>query len=182
MMAELWDILDKNGSKTGRLHERGKPLGPDDYFLFVHVWILNDQGKFLLSKRAAEPIDKWHITGGAAIAGDDSLTAALREAKEEIGIDLYPDSAQLYKRITKASDIGGHNFSDIWLFRQQVDISKVILQPEEISDVMWADCEQIKQIIAQGDFAEPEKWYPYINEFLEQIAPENNTKPEGVGR
>lgn len=25
-MVELWDILDKNGNVTGRVHERGKPM------------------------------------------------------------------------------------------------------------------------------------------------------------
>ena len=43
-MAELWDILDENGNKTGRLHERGKPMNKGEYHLEVSVWIENDNG------------------------------------------------------------------------------------------------------------------------------------------
>lgn len=48
----------------------------------------------------------WETTGGSAVAGDDSLTAALRETKEELGIDLaesrfysgiaHPDCIKLF--------------------------------------------------------------------------------------
>ena len=40
--------------------------------------------------------EKWETTGGSALAGDDSLTAALRETKEELGIDLDPQKGVLF--------------------------------------------------------------------------------------
>ena len=51
-MPEMWDIVDQNGNKTGRLHERGRPMQKGEYPLSVSVWILNRQGEFLISKRA----------------------------------------------------------------------------------------------------------------------------------
>jgi serine/threonine-protein kinase len=36
-MAELWDILDINRNKTGRLHERGKPMDAGDCHFIVQV-------------------------------------------------------------------------------------------------------------------------------------------------
>ena len=38
-MAELWDLYDADGQKTGRFHERGKPLPPGGYHIIIHVWI-----------------------------------------------------------------------------------------------------------------------------------------------
>jgi len=183
-MAELWDILDAKGNKTGRLHERGKPLADNDYFLTVQIWILNRNNEFLLAKRTPERNGKWHTPGGCVIAGEDSLTCALREAKEEIGIDLDPECAQLYKRITlQGTDYDGYLFADVWLFRQDVDISDTVLQPEEVSDVMWADKGQIEQMLVESTFAMPADWYPYLNdEFLDYVINQNNYTSEGVGK
>jgi hypothetical protein len=36
-MSELWDVYDKNRNKTGRTHERGKPLLKGHYHLVVCV-------------------------------------------------------------------------------------------------------------------------------------------------
>lgn len=32
----------------------------------------------------------WECVGGSVIKGEDSLQGALREAKEEVGVDLLP--------------------------------------------------------------------------------------------
>lgn len=165
-MAELWDILDKNGNKTGRLHERGKPMQKDDYHLIVNIWIINSKGEFLVSKRSEKSGrgGKWHTTGGCAVAGDDSLTAALREVKEEIGITLDPKNGQFFKRVSAQHVNGkGAYFADVWLFRQEVDISSVTLQVEEVCDVMWASEAEIKQM------KKIDKWafdYEYLGELF----------------
>jgi len=36
-MAELWDLYDEYGNKTGKLHERGTPLRAGEYHLVVHI-------------------------------------------------------------------------------------------------------------------------------------------------
>lgn len=64
-MPEMWDIVDQNGNKTGRLHERGRPMQKGEYPLSVSVWILNRQGEFLISKRAPAKTapGMWETTG-----------------------------------------------------------------------------------------------------------------------
>ena len=87
-MAEFWDILNDKGEKTGRIHERGKPMKDGEYHLEVYLWIENDKGEFLISKRSPNksfPL-LWECTGGNAVAGEDSLTTALKEVKEDLGL------------------------------------------------------------------------------------------------
>jgi len=88
---ELLDILNENGNKTGRITERGKIIKKNEYTLVVNVWIKNNKGEFLITKRSPNKKmlpNMWEATCGAVVAGEDSLNAALREVKEEINIDL----------------------------------------------------------------------------------------------
>jgi 8-oxo-dGTP pyrophosphatase MutT (NUDIX family) len=114
-MVELLDVLDENRNKTVRLHERGEPMEAGDCHLIVQIWIMNGNGKFLIQKR---PGGKWETAGGCAVAGEDSISAALRETKEELGIDLTPKNGQLFKQYSEphTNDAGTALF-DIWLFR-----------------------------------------------------------------
>ncbi len=91
-MAEFWDVRDAHGVKLGRLHERGTPMREGEYHLSVTVWIANSRGEFLISKRAPakNSPNMWEPTGGGALAGEESLDAALRETKEELGLTLDP--------------------------------------------------------------------------------------------
>ena len=151
-MTELWDILDENGNKTGQLHERGKPMKDGEYHLEVYVIIENDKGEYLISQRSPNKShpNMWENTGGNAIAGDDSLTTALKEAKEELGITLNPQNGRIIHHHLRCPDCGG--FIDVWLFRQNIDISDVILAPDETIGVIWASRDEINRMIDEGTF------------------------------
>ncbi|HNX14782.1 MAG TPA: NUDIX domain-containing protein [Oscillospiraceae bacterium] len=169
-MAELWDILDKNGNKIGRFQERGKPMQKGEYHLIVNIWIQNSKGEFLVSQRSTGGVwhGLWQTTGGCAVAGDDSLKTALKETREEIGVILDPKNGQRFKRYSAPhTNDDGCYIKDVWLFRQEVDITSVVLQPEETCDAMWASKAQIKQMINDGKFISPIQAYPYLNELFE---------------
>ena len=128
-MAELWDVLDERGNKTGRLHERGKPMQQGEFHLVVHVWIIDKNNEFLIQKRTG---GKWETTGGAAIAGEDSISAALREANEELGVDLTPKNGQLFKQYSRPHTNDAGNFLiNVWIFRQEIELSAVVFQLDE---------------------------------------------------
>ncbi|MCL2571845.1 MAG: NUDIX domain-containing protein [Defluviitaleaceae bacterium] len=169
-MAEFWDILDENGSATGRLHERGKPMGKDEYHLTVQVWIENDKGEYLISQRSPnKPFPNlWECTGGNAVTGDDSLTTALKEVKEELGIILEPQNGRMIKHRLRRCNACNHCLADVWLFRQNVDISTVTLAPDETSGVMWANRDEINRMIDEGTFT---TWgsFAHMDELFEGV-------------
>lgn len=166
-MAELWDIIDESGNVTGRLHERGKPMNKGDYHLEIYVWIENEKGEYLISQRSpnkSKP-NMWECTGGNAVAGDDSLTTALKEVREELGITLDPKKGQMIKHLIPCENPECHGLIDVWLFRQNADISSVILAPDETSNEMWASRDKINRMIDEGTFT---TWglYTYIDELF----------------
>lgn len=163
---ELWDVYDENRNKTGELHRRGEPLGEGQYHLVVHVWILGSDGRFLITKRSPNKgfPNMWESTGGSALAGDDSLTAALREVREETGIALEEASGE---RILSGKRMDF--FRDVWLFRQDVDPESVILQPGETVDKRLASAEEIRELRKRDLFVP----YDYLEELFAGIGIDN---------
>lgn len=154
-MVEFWDIVDEYGHKTGKILEKGKPMQKGDYHLSVTVWIQNHKGEFLISKRTPNEHtpNMWEPTSGSAIAGEDGLTAALRETKEELGISLQPENGRRVLCYTYPHGNGdGAAYIEVWIFYQEVDLSAVTLQPDETCDVKWVDVEHIRQMIEAGNF------------------------------
>jgi len=146
---ELWDVYDAAGRKTGALHRRGDPLAPGEKHLCVHVWIQNEAGDYLITRRAEGKSmpGLWECTGGCALAGEDGLTAALREVREETGIRLDPEKGERLFRFS-----GAHYHCDVWRFRQDFDIEEVVLQPGETADARFAGPRTIRQLNEKGRF------------------------------
>ncbi|MBP3479395.1 MAG: NUDIX domain-containing protein [Oscillospiraceae bacterium] len=156
---EMWDVIDKDRNPTGRLHRRGDFLPPGEYHLVVHVWMRNSQGQYLMTKRSPNKgfPNMWETTGGSALAGDDSLTAALREVREETGLQLDPAKGEMLFSITEDEDI-----CDIWLFHQDFDLSDVVLLEGETCDVKYASKDQILQMRQDGAMVH----YSYLDDLL----------------
>ena len=157
---ELWDVYDGGRRLTGRLHPRGLELGPGDFHLVVHVWMKNSRGEYLLTKRSPGKGygGMWESPGGAAQAGDDSLSACLREIREETGLELIPGKGRIVK-----SYMEDHFFCDVWLFHQDFKLEDVVLQEGETCDCMYAGAEQIIKMHDEGRFVP----FQYIQEILE---------------
>lgn len=102
---ERWDLRDGEGIPTGETMERGEHLKPGQYHLVVHIWVIDGQGRLLIQKRAAHlklMPDVWAATGGSAVAGEDSHTAAARELREELGIETAGEDLRFAGRIRQA--------------------------------------------------------------------------------
>ena len=84
---ELWDIYDENKQRTGRTMQRNDwNMKEGDYHLTVLGVIMRPDGKFLITQRVMTKSwapGWWEVSGGAAVAGEDSKDAVLREVKEE---------------------------------------------------------------------------------------------------
>jgi len=146
---ELWDLYDKNRIKTDRVHKRGIPLAEGDYHIVVHVWIRNNKGEILLTKRHQDKThpNLWECTGGSILVGEDSIEGALREVKEEIGISLLRSNGKLVK--SERRDIY-NNFCDVWMFDQSFEISETELQQDEVSDVKWVTRSELDNIYSSN--------------------------------
>lgn len=147
---EIWDILDKQGRRTGKTVIRGKrSLSKGEYHLVVHIWIVDENGRFLLQKRSNNRSmmrGEWAATGGAAMSGEGSRHAAIRELREELGIHVSRNQMVLIKRMVRK-----YSINDIWAVKVRSDV-RLNLQKEEVAQAKWVEVPVLKEMVQSGNY------------------------------
>jgi isopentenyldiphosphate isomerase len=151
-MMEKWDLYDQDGNKIDKKAHRGDVLEPGEYHLVVSAFIKNSKGDYLISRRSKKKNGggRLETVGGAALEGEDSQAAILREIHEEIGLDVSAAEMTFLKRLkfnSKAS-----YFFDIWMVEKEAELEKLSLQVEEVEEVMWVDRESVEKMINDALF------------------------------
>ncbi len=153
---ELFDLYTAEREKTERKMVRGTTMPEGFYRLVVHVCVFNPEGQMLIQQR--QPFKKgwsnlWDISvGGCAVSGDSSRTAAERETREELGLDI--DLSDERPTLTLHFE---HGFDDYYVITRPGELESLHLQYEEVQTVKWASKEEIKQMIDDGRFIPYEK-------------------------
>lgn len=155
---EPWDVYDGERNLTGRTMRRGEPIAAGDYHLVVYVWVKNAAGEFLLTRRAPNKGygNLWECTGGSAVAGEDSRTAAVREVREETGLSLDPAGGALVHTYRREDA-----FCDVWLFRQEFDLAGVTLQEGETVGARSASRDEVLTLYREKELV-PYAWFEEI--------------------
>ena len=147
---EIIDIYDENKNKTGKIKIRHKETLKDgEYTIGVQAIIINSNKHILISQRAnSKKIEhlKWECNGGALLAGEDVIEGLLREIYEELGIKLQKDKAIFLK--TAKND---HNFKEIYLFEQDVEISQLQFKDGEAEAAKWVDINEFMNMFNNGE-------------------------------
>jgi len=158
---ELWDVYDGNGIKTGKTKQRHESAEEGEYRLVSSLWIINQEGKALIQKRAltkkVNPGD-WNITGGSSNAGETSEEACIREVFEEIGLEVDIRKLKLLTRKfvdkewqkTGLSDRG--IIFDNYIIVSDFNIEDAKIQPQEVSELKWVTVDELIDIHDTGAF------------------------------
>ena len=162
--AEIWDLYDENRELLGKDHVRGEQLPIDGYHLVVHVWIRNSKGEYLIAQRSANrqtyPL-MWECVDGSVIKGEDSLQGALREVKEEVGVDLLPKKGHVILSDIKKIEFGKvvNKIVDIWLFKYDGEVDLSNATTDEVAQVAWMNRSQIKELFDANMFVDTLEYF-----------------------
>jgi len=157
---ELIDILDEDGRKTGIAKAKEVAHKEGLWHRGAHVWVINSQGEILIQHRSPNMEnypDRWDISvAGHLSRGEDSIAGALREVKEEIGLDLAASSLEFLGTTKRQAVLNNetyfdNEFCDIYLVKLDLDIDKFKKQVEEVSDLRWIKIVDLKERVRAND-------------------------------
>ena len=153
-MEEILDIYDENKVKTEKKHIRGNDtLKTNEYVVVVETLILNSKGQILLGQRSENkkrnPL-KWETTQGFVKSGENSKEAAVRELKEELGIDVLEESLNYVKTL---KDVEEHIFKDMFWVKKDIDINEIKFTDGEVVDAKWVDINEFNNMNKSNQLA-----------------------------
>lgn len=119
-----------------------KPIG-------AGVIFLNTKGELLIVK--PDYRDNWLIPGGSVEADESPLQGAIRETKEEIGIDLAsPDLIGVFYKSSKDTRPESLQFMFSGGILSDVDIESIKLQEDEILAYKFLPVEEALTLVSQS--------------------------------
>ena len=160
---ELFDEIREDGSRTGVVKERGVVHEDGSLHPTVHTWIVrsNDKSGYdLLLQKRSECKDSnpgcWDISSAGHVeAGHGYLESAIRELKEELGIDALPEQLREVgtRRCGFESAFYGRPFRDnelsmIYIYEEPVNTAELTLQESEVSETAWMDYKECRRKVA----------------------------------
>lgn len=162
---EMWEVLDCEGNPTGEVMAKNdqKFFERGLCHLGAEVWIINSDNKILIQKRSKQKIiepNVWAMTGGSVKLGENSKETIVREAKEELDIDINSNDLMLIMR----SKVDDTLWVDIYMLKHDYDIEKMKFQEDEVSTAKWVTWKEIDNLVRKGNFMKY-RW-ELVNEFL----------------
>lgn len=150
---EILDIVDETGNPTGETVEREIAHRDGIRHRTAHVWIFRKREgrvQVLLQKRSdnkdSDPGCYDISSAGHIPAGVDYIPSAVRELKEELGVDISGEELiycgqrrfrfekEFYGKLFRDNQVS--NIYALWLDRDEAEFT---LQEEEVSEVRWMD-------------------------------------------
>ena len=129
---------------------------------------MNSKNELLIQKRNPNKRihpNLWSTTGGGTDLGETTSETAIRECKEELGVDIKHDEIELLLSYRRSYD-----FIDIWLVKKDIDIKDVVVQEEEVSEVKWISIEDFEKMIENNETSENVKLYfGFFKELVNKI-------------
>lgn len=164
---ELFDELDSEGNKTGVVKERSIVHEEGAFHATSHIWIVRKNGSggydVLLQKRSEDKDSNpgcYDISSAGHVeAGHGYLESALRELREELGIEAQPEQLREIglRRCGFWGEFYGRTFIDnelsmLYLYEEPVAIENLTLQKSEVSEVIWIDYTECSRKIRENGF------------------------------
>ena len=103
----------------------------------------------------------WECVGGSVVKGEDSLTGAIRETQEEVGLALSPEDGRLIYSVV-GRIINGVKFTDIldvWLFEYDGPVLLEQATTNEVAQVAWMSKAEIKGLFDAGKLVHTLKYF-----------------------
>ncbi|MFC0604991.1 NUDIX hydrolase [Winogradskyella pulchriflava] len=140
-MDEYLDIVDEKCRPTGEVALKSEVHKNGWLHNTVHVWFYTNDGRILLQQRSHKkkicPL-LWDVSvAGHVDAGESIEDAAVRETKEEIGLEIHRNdlrriSTQFHEATYFNGAIQDNEFHHVFISELKVPFEDLVPQPNEV--------------------------------------------------
>jgi len=169
-MLEYFDILNPDGTMAGYKAPRVEAHAKGLWHRAANLWLINNKNEILLQKRAPQKDSfpgLWDLSAAGHVpAGSTTLETIVREANEEIGVEVDPTKLVLLTTIQESFILNDgkyldNEFRDIYMVKMDLDMTTCQLQEEEVTELKWMPLKEF-----QRDLVEQKHLYtPHAKEY-----------------
>ena len=105
----------------------------------IGVLLVNPEGKVLIGKREGSHAPFWSIPGGYLEAGESFETAAIREVKEETGLDIANPTVLCVTNNLQTHKAEGLHVISVCLLTMAFSGNLAVMEPDKCSGWQWCD-------------------------------------------
>jgi len=176
---EYVDVIDENDNELGYKKLKSEVHKTGEWHRGAHLWIIKD-GKILLQKRSANKDiypNCFDIScAGHVSAGEKPIDTIIREAKEELSLDVNPkDLIFLGKRklISENKEKGliSREVNYVYLLDYKGKLEDLKIDNHEVSEIKLFDINELKKLIREKPelFANVDYMYAIVSEIEKAI-------------
>jgi len=158
---EYFEIYDSSGNPLQEKHPRDKVHARGFWHRTVHVWLINSAGEILLQQRGSHKDSNpglWDISAAGHIdPGETSLQAALRETREELGVEPPAEALKKlgtvrHESVLQDGAFVDREFQDIYIWHcPQKEVSEFDYDQDELDGLRFVPASELWDRIAAED-------------------------------
>ncbi|MBS1266092.1 MAG: Isopentenyl-diphosphate Delta-isomerase [Candidatus Woesearchaeota archaeon] len=151
MADELIDLVDENNNLIDRQVMKSKAHKKGLWHRSAHIWIYNSNKEVLLQLRAKDKKlfpNKWDMSVAGHVGdGEDVKQAAIREIKEEIGLEVDDKELEFVNIRKSKIDNGVKNYEFIYVFvlKYDKDIKDLKIHKQELQKIEFFPVKFVKK-------------------------------------
>lgn len=150
---EYIDIFDENNNPTGEIKEKTQAHEDGNFHRTAHVWIINDNNELLLQKRSATKKSHpncWDISAAGHIRAGESVTeGAIRELKEELGVEATEKDLQYIATIKSTKNPKNMGFQYVYLLKCNNQVEEYVFEDKEVSEAKYVHFEELEKMVGE---------------------------------
>lgn len=173
MAIEIWDGYDRDGNKLGIDLYRDGVIPENIYHIVVEIFTFTKDNEILTTRRDENKNWelKWEITAGSILKNETIEEGAIRELKEETGIEI--EEKDLHFIDTYIGEDRSAIYKSFLIFIDK-DKIKIKLQKGETIDYKYLSYKEFLKFVESEDFAEPmrdrfREYRKIIEEILDEV-------------
>ncbi len=164
----LINVLDENGIPTGEVKTKREIHEQGLWHNAAHVWIYNSKGQILMQLRAKDKDSYpglWDISvSGHTDSGETPIQSAVREMKEEIGLNpefgkLEPDGTYIISQPILGTNMQDNEIGHVFFYRYKGDADELSMPDGEVENLEFVPIDIFEKEVNDPEISK--KYVPY---------------------